>query len=178
MGKWCVKESSGQLERLPQRLECHWERIMGEILFSDEYWIPPAVLDHFVSSHTFIKATFLPASVLRLLLLLTLVTYCRVEINVSQSHSSNYMGNCGDKSCEGIFLNKTTSKELGRTSFIILCYLQREETWSPPSRPFPPVLLSHLQSIKEMVFGPGCPLSVWFPPYSNKKESVHDRAIY
>lgn len=52
---WCVRESSGQSERLPQWFENHCWRIMGEIVFPAKYWIPPAIP----------RSLFLPTHLLR-----------------------------------------------------------------------------------------------------------------
>lgn len=87
----CARESSGQSERLPQWFENHCWRIMGEIVFPAKYCIPPAIpRSLFLPTHL-LRQPFLPAAVLRFLLLLPLVTCWGVKINASPSHGSHYM---------------------------------------------------------------------------------------
>lgn len=69
------------------------------------------------------------------------------------------------------FLRKVTTNALGWMCFIILCYEQQEEPWSPSCRPSPPVLVSHLQSIKGVgvwVLG-GHSLSGFLPVWVEKR---------
>lgn len=91
-----------------------------------------------LSSHTFIKTTLLSTPILRFVTFVlsdvdedSVLPY-RGEINVVQQHGFNYMKKCDKVVMKAVkdfffFLRKRSTKTLGRTHFIILCYYQKKK---------------------------------------------------
>lgn len=91
----------------------------------------------FLSSHTFIKTTLLSTPILIFVTFVlsdvdedSVLPY-RGEINVVQQHGFNYMKKCDKVVMKAVkdffFLRKRSTKTLGRTHFIILCYYQKKK---------------------------------------------------
>ena len=100
-------------------------------------------MDHSMSSHTFVKTTFLPTPTLRFLLLSATLSDVDqdsalpfgAEINVVQPHVFNYMKKCDKVVMKAVnnffFSRKRNTQTLGRTHFIILWYNPRETACVP-----------------------------------------------
>lgn len=108
-------------------------------------------MDHSMSSHTFVKTTFLSTPTLRFLLHSATLSDVdqdsalpyRAEINVVQPHVFNYVKKCDKVVMKAVnnffFWEREIPRHLAEHILSSCIIIRERQPVSPPSRPFPPL---------------------------------------
>ena len=139
-------------------------------------------MDHSMSSHIFVKTTFLPTPTLRFLLLSATLSDVdqdsalpfKAEINVVQPHVFNYMKKCDKvvmKAVNNFFFQEREIPRHLAEHILSSCVIIRErQPVSPPSRPFPPLTQWVVCSQSgRWCLNSGWHVSVCLPPHKQER---------